>query len=89
LAFGIAAIVGAGIFSTGSGMDGPAVIFFFLRLLPVVLLPLLMQSLRLVPVSGSAYTYSYVAFRELIVDYWLGINHGICHWEYYGRHFLE
>jgi hypothetical protein len=47
-AFGIAAIVGAGIFSTiGKAMEVLLLFsFFYLRRLPVVLLPLLMPSLR-------------------------------------------
>jgi hypothetical protein len=48
-AFGIAAIVGAGIFSTigkASLMEVLLLFSFYLRRLPVVLLPLLMPSLR-------------------------------------------
>jgi hypothetical protein len=62
---------------------------FYLRRLPVVLLPLLMPSLR-----------QWFRFRKCIhvflcrlwingLDYWLGINHGICNWEYHGSHILE
>jgi hypothetical protein len=46
-AFGIAAIVGAGIFSTiGKKLMEVLLLFSFFYLLPVVLLPLLMPSLR-------------------------------------------
>jgi hypothetical protein len=32
----------------------------------------------MVPVSGSAYTYSMSPLGIDGLDYWLGINHGIC-----------
>jgi hypothetical protein len=91
-AFGIAAIVGAGIFSTiGKSSDGPAVIFlFYLRRLPVVLLPLLMPSLRQWFPFQEVHTR--IPMSPLGIDgldYWLGINHGICNWEYHGSHILE
>jgi hypothetical protein len=34
----------------------------------------------MVPVSGSAYTYSYMSPLGIDLDYWLGLNHGICNW---------
>lgn len=70
-AFGIAAIVGAGIFSTigkASFDGGPAVIFLFLFTAIACSFAAFAYAefASLVPVSGSAYTYSYVAFGELI-----------------------
>jgi len=68
--FGIAAIVGAGIFSTigrASFEGGPAVIFLFIftALACAFTAFAYAEFASLVPVSGSAYTYSYVAFGEL------------------------
>ncbi|NRS90212.1 amino acid transporter [Flavobacterium sp. 7E] len=70
-AFGIAAIVGAGIFSTigkASADGGPAVIFLFLftALACSFAAFAYAEFASMVPVSGSAYTYSYVAFGELV-----------------------
>ena len=70
-AFGIAAIIGAGIFSTigkASFDGGPAVIFLFLftALACGFAAFAYAEFASMVPVSGSAYTYSYVAFGELI-----------------------
>lgn len=70
-AFGIAAIIGAGIFSTigkASADGGPAVIFLFLftALACSFAAFAYAEFASIVPVSGSAYTYSYVAFGELI-----------------------
>ena len=70
-AFGIAAIVGAGIFSTigkASSDGGPAVIFLFLFTAVACGFAAFAYAefASMVPVSGSAYTYSYVAFGELI-----------------------
>lgn len=70
-AFGIAAIVGAGIFSTigqASADGGPAVIFLFLFTAIACGFAAFAYAefASMVPVSGSAYTYSYVAFGELI-----------------------
>lgn len=69
--FGIAAIVGAGIFSTigkASFDGGPGIIFLFLFVAVACGFSALCYAefASLVPVSGSAYTYSYVAFGELI-----------------------
>jgi len=69
-AFGIAAIIGAGIFSTigkASADGGPAVIFLFLftALACGFAAFAYAEFASMVPVSGSAYTYSYVAFGEL------------------------
>lgn len=70
-AFGIAAIVGAGIFSTigkASADGGPAVIFLFMFTAIACSFAAFAYAefASMVPVSGSAYTYSYVAFGELI-----------------------
>lgn len=68
--FGIAAIVGAGIFSTigkASFDGGPAVIFLFIFTAIACSFAAFAYAefASMVPVSGSAYTYSYVAFGEL------------------------
>lgn len=68
--FGIAAIIGAGIFSTigrASYEGGPAVVFLFLftALACAFTAFAYAEFASLVPASGSAYTYSYVAFGEL------------------------
>jgi APA family basic amino acid/polyamine antiporter len=70
-AFGIAAIIGAGIFSTigkASSDGGPAVIFLFIFTAVACGFAAFAYAefASMVPVSGSAYTYSYVAFGELI-----------------------
>lgn len=69
-AFGIAAIIGAGIFSTigkASADGGPAVIFLFLFTAIACGFAAFAYAefASMVPVSGSAYTYSYVSFGEL------------------------
>ncbi|KIC90048.1 amino acid permease [Flavihumibacter sp. ZG627] len=68
---GIAAVIGAGIFSTiGSAAfnGGPGVIFLFLITAVTCGFTALCYAefASRVPVSGSAYTYSYVTFGELI-----------------------
>ena len=70
-AFGIAAIVGAGIFSTNgkASIDGgPGIILLFLFVSVACGFSALCYAefASMVPVSGSAYTYSYVAFGEII-----------------------
>ncbi len=70
-AFGIAAIVGAGIFSTignASYAGGPAVIFLFIFTAIACTFSAFAYAefSSMIPVAGSAYTYSYVAFGELI-----------------------
>src|SRR5579871_3795256 len=70
-AFGIAAIVGAGIFSTigkASFDGGPGIILLFIFVAVACGFSALCYAefASIVPVSGSAYTYSYVAFGELI-----------------------
>jgi len=68
--FGIAAIIGAGIFSTigkASADGGPGVIFLFIFIALACSCAAFAYAefASLIPVSGSAYTYSYVAFGEL------------------------
>src|SRR5436190_22719778 len=70
-ALGIAAIVGAGIFSTignASANGGPGVVllFVFTAVACGFAAFAYAEFASLVPVSGSAYTYSYVAFGEII-----------------------
>ncbi|MFM9009253.1 MAG: amino acid permease, partial [Bacteroidota bacterium] len=69
-AMGIAAIIGAGIFSTigsASASGGPGVVFLFIFTAIACGFAAFCYAefASLVPVSGSAYTYSYVAFGEL------------------------
>ncbi len=71
VSFGIAAIVGAGIFSTigkASADGGPAVIYLFLFTAVACSFTAYAYAefASMVPVSGSAYTYSYIAFGEII-----------------------
>lgn len=69
--FGIAAIIGAGIFSgigTAASNGGPGVVFLFIFTAIACGFAALCYAefASTVPVSGSAYTYSYVAFGELV-----------------------
>ncbi len=71
VAFGIAAVVGAGIFSTignASYNGGPAVIFLFIFTAIACLFSALCYAefASCIPLSGSAYTYAYTTFGELI-----------------------
>lgn len=68
---GIAAIVGAGIFSTigkASYDGGPGIVFLFLFVSVACGFAAVCYAefASMVPVSGSAYTYSYVAFGEIV-----------------------
>ncbi|MFS0491453.1 amino acid permease [Leadbetterella byssophila] len=68
--FGLAAIVGAGIFSTigkATFAGGPAVslLFIFVAIACVFTALSYAQFASTVPVSGSAYTYAYVTFGEV------------------------
>lgn len=72
--FGIAAVVGAGIFTTlgkAAADGGPAVSILFVLTAITCLFSALCYSefASRIPVSGSAYTYSYAVFGELIA--WL------------------
>jgi len=71
ISFGIAAIIGAGIFSTigkASADGGPAVVYLFMFTAVACSFTAFAYAefASMVPVSGSAYTYSYVAFGEII-----------------------
>src|ERR1044071_2722130 len=84
-AFGIAGIIGAGIFTTigkASADGGPGVIFLFIftALACGFAAFAYAEFSSLVPVSGSAYTYSYVAFGELfawIIGWALIMEYGV------------
>lgn len=70
-ALGIAAIVGAGIFSTigkASFDGGPGIVLLFIFVAIACGFSALCYAefASMVPVSGSAYTYAYVAFGELV-----------------------
>lgn len=70
-ALGVAALIGAGVFSTiGSasfdGGPGIVLLFVFIAFTCGFAALCYAEFASLVPVSGSAYTYSYVAFGELI-----------------------
>lgn len=70
-ALGVAAVVGAGIFSSigkAAYQGGPAVIFLYIFTAIACGFAALCYAefASSVPVSGSAYTYSYVAFGELV-----------------------
>jgi basic amino acid/polyamine antiporter, APA family len=85
-ALGIAAIIGAGIFSTignASADGGPAVIFLFLFIAFACSFSAMCYAefASTIPISGSAYTYAYASFGEvvawiigwaLIVEYAIG-----------------
>ena len=68
---GVAAVIGAGIFSTVGAAayeGGPGVVFLFIITAAVCGLTALCYAefAGRVPVSGSAYTYSYVTFGEVV-----------------------
>ncbi len=68
---GVAAVIGAGIFSTVGAAayeGGPGVVFLFIITAAVCGLTALCYAefAGRVPVSGSAYTYSYVSFGEVV-----------------------
>ncbi|MEO6189347.1 MAG: amino acid permease [Saprospiraceae bacterium] len=70
-ALGIAAIIGAGIFSTigkASFEGGPGVVFLFIFTAIACGFAAFCYAefASMIPVSGSAYTYAYVAFGELM-----------------------
>lgn len=102
-ALGIAAIVGAGIFSTigqASYDGGPAVIFLFLFSAMACGFTAFAYAefASMIPISGSAYSYSYVAFGELvawiigwalIMEYAVGNITVAISWSDYFTGFLE
>ena len=70
-ALGVAAIVGAGIFSTignAAASGGPAVslLFVFTAIACGLSALCYAEFASSIPISGSAYTYAYVSFGELI-----------------------
>lgn len=70
-AFGIAAIIGAGIFSTvgqAASSGGPAVslLFVFIAIACAFTAFCYAEFASMVPISGSAYTYAYASFGELV-----------------------
>lgn len=70
-ALGVAAIIGAGIFSTignAAGSGGPAVslLFVFTAIACGLSAMCYAEFASSIPISGSAYTYAYVSFGELI-----------------------
>jgi basic amino acid/polyamine antiporter, APA family len=70
-AFGIAAIIGAGIFGTvgqAASSGGPAVslLFIFIALACGFTAFCYAEFASMIPISGSAYTYAYASFGELI-----------------------
>ncbi len=71
VALGIAAIIGAGIFSTignASAAGGPAVslLFIFTAVACVFSALCYAEFASTIPISGSAYTYAYASFGELM-----------------------
>ncbi len=69
--FGIAAIIGAGIFSTigrASFEGGPAIslLFVFVAVACVFTALCYAQFASMIPISGSAYTYAYVSLGEVV-----------------------
>jgi basic amino acid/polyamine antiporter, APA family len=102
-ALGIAAIIGAGIFTTigtASFDGGPGVIFLFIFTAIACGFAAFAYAefASLLPVSGSAYTYSYVAFGELfawiigwalIMEYAIGNVAVALGWSGYFTSFLE
>ena len=70
-AFGIAAIIGAGIFSTvgqAAYNGGPAVslLFVFIAIACAFTAFCYAEFASLIPIAGSAYTYAYASFGELV-----------------------
>jgi amino acid transporter len=70
-AFGIAAIIGAGIFSTvgqAAFSGGPAVslLFVFIAIACGFTAFCYAEFASMIPISGSAYTYAYASFGELV-----------------------
>ncbi|ARS35667.1 amino acid permease [Pontibacter actiniarum] len=71
VSFGIAAIIGAGIFSTignasAAGGPGVSLLFIFTAIACGFSALCYAQFAAAIPVSGSAYTYAYASFGELV-----------------------
>lgn len=102
-AMGIAAIIGAGIFSTignASFNGGPAVIllFVFTAIACGFSAMCYAEFASVIPISGSAYTYAYAAFGELIawiigwaliVEYAIGNIVVAISWSDYFTHLMQ
>jgi amino acid transporter len=102
-AMGIAAIIGAGIFSTignASFNGGPAVIllFIFTAIACGFSAMCYAEFAGVIPISGSAYTYAYAAFGELIawiigwaliVEYAIGNIVVAISWSDYFTHLMK
>ncbi|NUM30700.1 MAG: amino acid permease [Bacteroidetes bacterium] len=102
-AFGIAAIIGAGIFSTIGEVcfkGGPAVVWLFVIVAITCAFAAFCYSsfASIVPVSGSAYSYSYASFGELfawiigwdlIIEYAIGNIAVAISWSNYFTKLLE
>ena len=100
---GVAAVIGAGIFSTigqAAFHGGPGVVFLFLITAVTCGFTALCYAefAARIPVSGSAYTYSYVAFGEiiawiigwsLILEYAIGNIVVAISWSSYFNNILE
>jgi APA family basic amino acid/polyamine antiporter len=103
VALGVGAIVGTGILTligVGAGKAGPAVILSFAiaGLVCVFAALAYAEVATMIPASGSAYTYSYVAFGELIawmvgvaliLEYSLVVSAVAVGWSGYATGFLE
>lgn len=103
ICFGIAAIVGAGIFSTigsAAAAGGPAVTILFVMTAVTCLFSALCYAefAARIPVCGSAYTYSYAAFGEfiawiigwdLLMEYAIGNSVIAFSWSEYFSAFLQ
>jgi APA family basic amino acid/polyamine antiporter len=102
-ALGIAAVIGAGIFSTignASYDGGPAVVFLFIFTAIACGFSALCYAefASILPISGSAYTYAYASFGELfawiigwdlIMEYAIGNIAVAISWSDYFTGFLE
>lgn len=102
-ALGIAAVIGAGIFSSigkASYDGGPGVVFLYIFTALACGFAALCyaQFASTVPVSGSAYTYSYVAFGEifawiigwdLLMEYAIGNIAVAISWSDYFTHLMD
>jgi basic amino acid/polyamine antiporter, APA family len=103
VALGVGAIVGTGILTligVGAGKAGPAVILSFAiaGLVCVFAALAYAEVATMIPASGSAYTYSYVAFGELIawmvgvaliLEYSLVVSAVAVGWSGYASGFLQ
>jgi basic amino acid/polyamine antiporter, APA family len=103
VALGVGAIVGTGILTligVGAGKAGPAVILSFAIAGAVCVFAALAYAevATMIPASGSAYTYSYVAFGELIawmvgvaliLEYSLVVSAVAVGWSGYASGFLQ